>query len=81
MRRERPVEPVPLRAAGESEPYSRKSPALSPGEETAGAARATRDACRTGAPSGHGGECRFPKRLNKYFYNVQHATRMYCVDC
>ena len=30
VRRERPVEPVPLRAAGESEPFSRKNPALSP---------------------------------------------------
>ena len=37
MPRERPVEPVPLSAAGESEPFSRKFPALSPGVETAGA--------------------------------------------
>ena len=34
MRREMPVEPVPQQAAGESEPFSRKSPALSPEVET-----------------------------------------------
>ena len=34
MRRKRPVEPVPLSAAGESEPFSRKNPALSLGVET-----------------------------------------------
>ncbi len=35
MRRERPVEPVPMRAAGESEPFSQEFPALSPpGVET-----------------------------------------------
>ena len=32
VRPERPVEPVPLSAAGESEPFSRKFPALSPEE-------------------------------------------------
>ena len=53
MRRERPVEPVPMRAAGESEPFSWKNPALSPGEGMAGAAR---EACGAGAPAGHGGK-------------------------
>ena len=36
VRRERPVEPVPMQATGESVPFSRKNPALSPGVETAG---------------------------------------------
>ena len=36
MLRERPVEPVPLPAAGESVPFSQEFPALSPGVETAG---------------------------------------------
>ena len=48
-----PVEPVPHPAAGESEPFSRKNPALSPGVETASAARGT---CRAGAPTSHGGK-------------------------
>ena len=51
--RERPVEPVPRSAAGESEPFSRKSPALSPEVEMASAAR---EACGAGTPSGHGGK-------------------------
>ena len=34
MRREMPVEPAPLSATGESEPFSRKNPALSPEVET-----------------------------------------------
>ena len=33
MPRERPVVPVPLRATGESEPFSPENPALSPGVE------------------------------------------------
>ena len=45
MRRERPVEPVPMSAVGESEPFSRKNPALSPGE---GMASAAREACGAG---------------------------------
>ena len=31
MRREGSVEPVPMQAAGESEPFSQENPALSPG--------------------------------------------------
>ena len=42
MPREMPVEPVPRPATGESEPFSWKNPALSPGE---GMASAARDAC------------------------------------
>ena len=53
MRPEWPVEPVPLPAAGESEPFSRESPALSPEGETASAARGV---CGAGAPAGHGGK-------------------------
>ena len=48
------VEPVPLPASGESEPFSQENPALSPGVEMASAAR---DACGAGAPAGHGGKC------------------------
>ena len=30
----------------------------------------------------HVGKCRSAKnRLNKYFYNVQHAVQMYHIDC
>lgn len=39
VRREMPVEPIPLQAAGESAPESREITALSPGVETEGAAR------------------------------------------
>ena len=40
--------------AGESAPKSRESPALSRGEEAAGA---TRDGCRADAPASHGEKC------------------------
>ena len=50
---ERPVKPVPLSATGESEPFSPKNPALSPGE---GIASVARDACGTGVPASHGGK-------------------------
>ena len=51
---ERSVEPVPLPAAGESEPFSQENPALSPpGVEMASAAR---EACGAGAPAGRGGK-------------------------
>ena len=50
---ERPVEPVPLSATGESEPFSRENPALSREVETASAAR---EVCGAGAPSGRGGK-------------------------
>ena len=53
VRRERPVEPVPRQATGESEPFSPKNPALSPGVEMPSAAR---EACRAGAPAGRGGK-------------------------
>ena len=53
VRPERHVEPVPLPATGESEPFSRESPALSPEVEMASAAR---EACGAGAPAGHGGK-------------------------
>ena len=53
MARERPVEPVPLPAAGESEPFSPKNPALSPEGETASAARG---ACGAGAHASPGGK-------------------------
>ena len=53
VRRERPVEPVPLSAAGESEPFSREIPALSPGAEMTGAARG---ACGADTPSSHKGK-------------------------
>ena len=53
VRPERSVEPVPLSATGESEPFSRKNPALFPGVEMAGAAR---EACGAGAPASHGGK-------------------------
>ena len=36
MLRERPVEPVPRPATGESVPFSQENPALFPGVETAG---------------------------------------------
>ena len=52
--REVPVEPIPLQAAGESEPFSRESPALSPRAEMAGAERS---ACGAGTPVGHGRKC------------------------
>ena len=51
VRREGSVEPVPLSAAGESEPFSQENPALSPRVETVSAAR---EVCRAGAPAGHG---------------------------
>ena len=51
MRRERPVEPVPRPATGESEPFSQEFPALSREGETASAAR---EVCGAGAPSGAG---------------------------
>ena len=50
---EMPVEPVPRQAAGESEPFSPKNPALSRGEGMAGAAR---DACGAGTLVGRGGK-------------------------
>ena len=46
---EMPVEPVPLPAAGESEPFSWKNPALSPEVDTAEAAR---EAWGAGTPAG-----------------------------
>ena len=51
VRRERPVEPVPQQATGESAPESREIPALSPEVETAGAAR---EACGAGAQQATG---------------------------
>ena len=51
VRPEGSVEPVPLSATGESEPFSQEFPALSPGVEMAGAAR---EACGAGAPASHG---------------------------
>ena len=51
--RERPVEAVPRPTAGESEPFSRKFPALSPGVKMASAAR---EACGASAPVGRGGK-------------------------
>ena len=51
---EMPVEPVPLSAAGESEPFSLESPALSLGVEMPSA---TRGACGAGTPVGRGGKC------------------------
>jgi len=63
VRRERPVEPVPLRAAGESEPYSRKSPALSPEVEMASAARGV---CGAGAHASRGG------KVNRFRRKVRH---------
>ena len=51
--RERPVEPVPRPAAGESEPFSRKFPALSREVEMPSAAIG---ACGAGTPVGHGGK-------------------------
>ena len=54
VRRERPVEPVPQQATGESASESREIPALSPEVETAGAAR---EACGAGAPASCGGKC------------------------
>ena len=53
VRREVPVEPIPLQAAGESEPFSQESPALSPRAEMAGVARG---ACRADTPASHGGK-------------------------
>ena len=49
-----PMEPVPLPPAGESEPFSPESPALSPGMETTSGAR---KACGAGTPAGRGGKC------------------------
>ena len=66
MPRERSVEPVPLRAAGESEPFSPKNPALSPGVETAGAAR---EACGAGVPVGHG------RKVNRFRRKTRHFPR------
>ena len=51
VRRERPVEPVPQQATGESAPESQKFPALSREMETAGAAR---EACGAGAQQATG---------------------------
>ena len=51
--REEPVEPISLRATGESEPFSRKNPALSQRAEMAGVARG---ACGAGTPSSHKGK-------------------------
>ena len=48
-----PVEPVPRPAAGESEPFSPKSPALSPEVEMPSAAR---EACGGGTPADRGGK-------------------------
>jgi len=48
------VEPVPQPAAGESEPFSQKNPALSPRVEMASAARG---ACGAGTPASRGGKC------------------------
>ena len=53
VRRERPVEPMPLLAKGESEPFSQENPALSQEGETASAAR---EACGAGALVGRGGK-------------------------
>ena len=53
VRRERPVEPVPHPATGESEPFSPKFPALSPEGETASAAG---EACRADTPTSRGGK-------------------------
>ena len=47
------VEPAPRPSTGESEPFSRKFPALSREVETASAARGT---CGAGAPASHGGK-------------------------
>ena len=51
--RERPVEPVHRPATGESEPFSPKNPALSPGVEMPSAAR---EACGAGTPASRGGK-------------------------
>ena len=51
---ERSVEPVPRPATGESEPFSRKNPALSREVETMSAAR---EACGAGTHASHGGKC------------------------
>ena len=53
VRRERSVEPVPMRATRESEPFSPEFPALSPGVEMASAAR---EACGAGAHASHKGK-------------------------
>ena len=50
---ERPVEPVPLQATGESVPFSQEFPALSPGAEMPSAAR---EACGAGAHASPGGK-------------------------
>ena len=58
--RERPVEPVPLSATGESEPFSPKFPALSLGAALSlgvEMASAAREDCRAGTPAGRGGKC------------------------
>ena len=60
---EMPVEPVPLSAAGESEPFSLESPALSLGVEMPSA---TRGACGAGTPVGRGG------KVNRFRWKVRH---------
>ena len=60
------MEPVPLSVTGESEPFSRKNPALSPGVETMSAAR---EACGAGAPAGRGG------KVNRFRRNSRHFPR------
>ena len=47
------VEPVPMRATRESEPFSQENPALSPEMEMPSGAR---EACGAGAPAGRGGK-------------------------
>ena len=61
--RERSVEPVPHPAAGESEPFSRKNPALSPGVEMPSAAR---EACGAGTHASHKG------KVNHFREKVRH---------
>ena len=53
VQRERPVEPVPRQAAGESEPFSPKFPALSREVEMPSTAR---EACRADTPTSLGGK-------------------------
>ena len=74
---ERPVEPVPRSAAGESEPFSPKNPALSPRGEMASAAR---EACGAGAPAGHGESEPFSQEFPALSPGVEmpSATRVAC---